>query len=153
MTIEPIIRNAGQFKFIVNQIEPIQDLQGFWMTEFDDYAEAVKYTYPHREQELKAYWNWIMQMFNLSNPLNHRAVIRFDQWFRRQLENDPQLTFYDSQSFTSNLLLLRLFEESEEDNANICRRYNAGKRHSRCKYNHVCSKCCGEHRQFECPRD
>jgi len=95
---------------------------GCWISAFDEYAEAVEYTYPHRKQELGEYRRWFMQLFQFHNTLNHNAIIRFDRLFRRELAINPRLTLYDVQSPLYSVLFRCIQQSISEEDANICRR-------------------------------
>ena len=77
------------------------------MSAYECYADAVKFAYPHRVEELASYRKYLLRLFDTVGLGKQKLVIQFDQSFRTTLANNIRLTFDDVDA--CNALLFTMF--------------------------------------------
>jgi hypothetical protein len=165
----------GELEIAVGSTSPAKTVKthGEWITAWDPTVEATVYVFPHRENELKRYGKYILQLFSALPVEAHSRIINFDKAVRVRVAQRRDLTLSDTNQFVdlqfhwiqsvgslpaSCFSRDRRPEQSADKTSrrDPCRRWNEGRcpnTNSACKYKHVCSKCrSNNHTMPECPK-
>ncbi|KAG1822695.1 uncharacterized protein BJ212DRAFT_1253206, partial [Suillus subaureus] len=62
-------------------------------------ADAIKFTFPHKEAELSEYFAFISKYFVQANVSAHRRVIHFDKTVKNRVGSSCRLEFTDFPEF------------------------------------------------------
>ncbi|TDL27793.1 hypothetical protein BD410DRAFT_703684, partial [Rickenella mellea] len=133
---------------------------GSWSMAYDALAEATRFCFPGRREELGKYRDWIMRQFGAINPSFHGAVIGLDKAIRNRVAQCNDCLLTDDSRFTDLVmsycnpagLNYKGYSEPRGStnpakttkSGEICRRYNEGKCPSdarTCRYRHACGVC------------
>jgi len=165
----------GELEITVGSTSPAKTVKthGDWVTAWEPTVEATIYVFPHRENELKRYGKYILQLFSALPVEAHSCVINFDRAVRVRVVLRRDLTLSDSNQFVNlqfhwiqsigSIPASRSLQDRQPEQTakrtpkrDPCRRWNEGRcpnTHSACNYRHVCSKCRNNnHTAPECPK-
>ncbi|KAI9063516.1 hypothetical protein FKP32DRAFT_1534729, partial [Trametes sanguinea] len=136
---------------------------GHWTIAWALYQRAVLYVYPHREQELRTYYDQINGFFAAVSELEAIRIINLDRAIRGEVGRSNTLLLSDFSRF-NHLYTMHVvgtgaatqssYQGATTPRRNVprrvgtsneaCIRFNEGRCSSRtCRYRHVCSICAG----------
>jgi len=131
-----------------------------WTTAWNRAAKALKFAFPHRENELTAYYEYIVDKFDQTSEAYHGRVIRFDKAVRNRIGSTQRYELSDFEAFRdiydSHFLPSGKHFSDDKDSKpgasardkgafarrEPCRKWNASEcAHSAnsCRYAHICS--------------
>lgn len=147
-----------------------------WSEAYTVWEDAVKFAFPCREKELAHYRSHINQLFSGTAVRFHCTVLEFDRAVRTRVgrSNNYLLTDYDRFNDLDKAHMSpigaaaqtvfgyqpRVPQQPKTPRlpptphiGEICHRFNAGRKHDRCPYQHLCDVC-GDpgHGRCDCPR-
>ncbi|KIO33211.1 hypothetical protein M407DRAFT_65863 [Tulasnella calospora MUT 4182] len=133
-----------------------------WAAAFELYRAAVVYAFPHRNEELLAYRDYLNNTFRVFGTQYHPAVIDFDQRCRILYSRTHARALSDIIQFATEYarLTVQVAETAASTtrpfaNASrepVCHRYNYHSCNG-CSYRHVCLMCeRSGHRIDDCPK-
>jgi hypothetical protein len=70
-----------------------------WTTAWNRAAKALKFAFPHREDELTAYYEYIVDKFDRTSEAYHGRVIRFDKAVRNRVGSSRRYELSDFEAF------------------------------------------------------
>lgn len=144
-----------------------------WSEAYSMWADAVKFAFPCRKKELIAYGATISKLFSGTASRFHCTILDYDRAVRTRVgrSNDFQLT--DTAEFDdlakAHMSPIGAAAQSvfgyearipkaprlpnPPSSGEICKRFNAGRKHDRCPHKHICGSCGSpEHGLLDCPR-
>ncbi|KAG2145155.1 hypothetical protein DEU56DRAFT_934379 [Suillus clintonianus] len=151
---------VGKVKIkVVGGAEPAKSIRGSqdWHVAYSLFAAAMLFAFPHRQDEIFDYQNYIHQKFAKKQSGSHSKIIAFDRAVRKRVSRRRDLELSDFSQFTD------LYESHcMPDGVNIgddsnssggkrkrssreyCKRWNFGncsRSAATCNYKHACVKC------------
>jgi hypothetical protein len=131
-----------------------------WSAAWNRTARAIKFAFPHREDELAAYGEYINDKFDRRLERTHERIIRYDKAVRNRAANSRRVELSDFAAFTdiyeSHFQFDgRHYDEEKQSTPGAqarakpafgrrepCHKWNAGEcacSAQTCRYAHVCS--------------
>lgn len=156
--VAPIKENIGRVgstTISLGETEPRRRIQssGDWMSAWFEASQATAFVFPHHENELRHYGDYISREFSSRVVSSHRKLILFDAAIRNAVGGGQSIVLTDYNKFTHIYAATVLADgiQSEchgsgsgsQTRSDICRRFNSS--HcpdgDTCKYRHICRKC------------
>jgi len=131
-----------------------------WTTAWHRASEAIRFVFPHRQNELNTYYRTILQKFDQTADVHHGRVIWFDKAVRNRVASSRRYELCDSDAFRDiyDAIFLpsgkQYYPQSDpkpglgvgrsggSDKRDPCLNWNNGKctrSGSTCRYAHVCA--------------
>lgn len=169
--IRPLRENIGRLgdtEIGITRIEPIRKVKtaSDWISAWNATVQATKFVFPHREEELRNYGDYIQAEFSAKRPEAHPRVILFDESVRGLVGGGQNLLLTDKLAFSTLYSAIMLPDGVESgptrDRASarlaftkteLCNRFNSpnGCRDDPCRYKHACKRCKQSgHGRFQC---
>jgi hypothetical protein len=161
--ISPIKENIGHVgstEISLGHTKPARKVKtnGEWTSAWNATIKATAFAFPHREDELCEYGNYMDREFSSKMVSAHRKLILYDEAVRGEVGGGQKilLTNRNQFSYIYSAIVLPDGIESEVSKGttnstrgklqtDICRRFNSTARcrnnSSTCHYRHVCSRC------------
>ncbi|RXW12948.1 hypothetical protein EST38_g12907 [Candolleomyces aberdarensis] len=150
----------GEHEISFGHSEPTQKVltYGDWTIAWNIAVKAPAFLFPHRQQELADYGEFIQGKFSARQTEAHWQVIRFDQSIRNEVGGGTKILLTDYDQFNRHRATILhsdgLFADRDTKHPNrqpksndICLRFNTDSgcpnSSSSCKYQHTC-KICGK---------
>ena len=150
----------GPTEIILGCIEPIRRVQtsGEWTSAWNATVKAYIFTFPHREDKLRTYGDYIGQEFSLKVVTAHRKIILYDAAVRNKVGGGQSTLLTNVKHFSyiySAIIMpdgieldtnrLGYKRNSGKQQSEICHRFNSATEYpnttSSCRYQHICSQC------------
>ncbi|KIJ43639.1 hypothetical protein M422DRAFT_77985, partial [Sphaerobolus stellatus SS14] len=165
--IDITVRGNGSAGRPTKQVQSVAD----WTLAFRSAKAAILFLYEERADELNTYEEFIMGQFSAMRTSEHRRVIELDKAIRKQAASFNNCTYStipnfnglvtqylntiglgSSNSYGSNSTVPTSNKRRREDNQDkqICRRFNRNQCVRACKFRHICIICEGSHQAKEC---
>ena len=143
-----------------------------WSSAWRRASKAIAFAFPHRQEELLNYGDYIEAEFAAKLSSSHHKIILYDVALRNEVAGGQAFLLSDLGRFTRlySAIVLPDGVECHSDNpggkkpgsskqgggkSEVCNKFNAGTcKHSsdECKYLHACKKCRKlDHRKKDCP--
>jgi hypothetical protein len=155
------VGRVGSTEISLGQSEPAKKVQtsGEWTSAWNACIKAIKFAFPHREQELRDYGEYIEGHFSAKVPSAHRKVILYDTAIRNEVGGGQNALLTDTHRFTRFYSAIIMPDGIESDHVKlspkrstpkglkteICNRFNSvnGCRNSAddCRFKHACKRC------------
>jgi hypothetical protein len=90
------IKYAGTLEAVSKKITTVWQ----WSAPWNRAARAIKFAFPHREDELTAYGEYINDRFDLHFEKLHERVVRFNKAVRNRAANSCRIELCDFTAFT-----------------------------------------------------
>jgi hypothetical protein len=170
------IENLGELELHFGAAKPAKSVNthGDWIIAWRIAFRATKFIFPHRENELDEYTEYISSYFASVQPSAHWKVFNLDKAIRKRVGSVNNISLNEFSKF--RYLETRYLhghgagesgepskqKASERSGAGTnwrqtdpCRLWNDGKcdkKASSCKYRHICELCRGPHVKGDCIR-
>ena len=152
----------GHTEISLGRTEPAKKVQtsGEWTSAWNATIKATKFAFPHREQELREYGEYIDGHFSAKVPSAHRRIILYDSAIRNEVGGGQNALLTDTHRFSRFYSAIVMPDGIESDHARlapkrtagkltskseICNRFNSinGCRNSSndCRFRHACKRC------------
>jgi hypothetical protein len=173
--VSPVKENigrVGQTEISLGRTEPTRRVHtsGEWTSAWNATVKAYAFTFPHRENELKRYGDYIDREFSSKVVSAHRKVILYDTAVRNEVAGGSSILLTDRDEFShiySEIVLpdgiesehgQGIVQSTTKAQSDTCRRFNSlngcPNPASTCRYQHVCSKRRRRgHPMHECEKD
>ncbi|TFK62214.1 hypothetical protein BDN72DRAFT_777348 [Pluteus cervinus] len=150
---------SNEIKFKTTQPARKVETFGEWLSAWTLIEKAVTFAFPHREQELTDYREYICGEFAAKRVQSHKRIIFFNAAIRAVVQGGQSKLLTDRYSFSSEYSAIVLPDgvaynskplktpsrtsSGPNSSTGICNRYNSerGCSNSSCIYRHVCRKC------------
>ena len=163
--ISPIKENvghAGSTEISLGRTEPTRKVKtsGEWTSAWNATIKVTTFAFPHREDELREYGDYMDQEFSSKVVSAHRKLILYDEAVRAEVGGGQRILLTDRSHFSyiySTIVLPdgiksqfgkgTTFTNSYagKSQPDICRHFNSTAKcpnsSSTCYYRHICSKC------------
>jgi len=159
--VKESIGRVGQTEISLGRTEPVRrvNTSGEWTSAWNATIKAYIFTFPHREQELRAYGDYIDREFSAKVVSAHRKIILYDAAVRNEVGGGQSILLTDREHFSyiySAIIMPDGIEteygrnsykpgNSNKHSQEICRRFNSTSgcpnTANSCRYQHSCSKC------------
>ncbi|KDR66782.1 hypothetical protein GALMADRAFT_80425 [Galerina marginata CBS 339.88] len=172
--ISPIKENIGRVgstEISLGRTEPTRKVKtsGEWTSAWNATIKATMFAFPHREDELREYGDYMDREFSSKVVSAHRKLIIYDEAVRGEVGGGQRILLTDRSHFSYiySAIVLPDGIESEFGNSatnskgsksqiDICRRYNSKAKcpntASTCRYRHICGGCKQPgHSKPDCP--
>jgi hypothetical protein len=152
------------------------ETSGQWTAAFNLVIKATSFLFPHRDEELRQYGDYMEELFSAKSTAVHPRLFKYDEAVRYKVGQGQSILLTDRTAFT------RYYEaivapdgvgiEGEDEGgkagprkggkpgerSDICHRFNASKgcnlTADKCKYKHICKKCRSRgHGKVDCKVD
>lgn len=150
-----------ELEAIVPRVERKIVRHGDWTVAWAKYEKAVYFTYPHRLDELREYYEHVTGLFTSVDVSQEWRVINYDKAIRQEAGKSNAYLLTDFGRFNKYFSRFLVGSGGRTQNTasqaessgrtqksastEICRKYNDGRCSSKqCRYRHVCSKCGGK---------
>ncbi|KZT18446.1 hypothetical protein NEOLEDRAFT_1143417 [Neolentinus lepideus HHB14362 ss-1] len=137
----------GELQLTFGESKPSKHVEsaGDWLVAWTKASEALRFAFPHREQELREYGSYITQLFGAVHPSRHHRVDvgRFADLHLLHIDSSGAVAIDEERSQTRQ----GRSGESRRRGGRIteaCRRWNENRcpvDAARCRYVHACSNC------------
>ncbi|KAI9064554.1 hypothetical protein FKP32DRAFT_1714216 [Trametes sanguinea] len=134
---------------------------GHWTIAWALYQRAVLYVYPHREQELRTYYDQINGFFAAVSELEAFRIINLDRAIRGEVGRSNTLLLSDFSRF-NHLYTMHVvgagaatpsFSQGSSTSRRAATRRPGACSSRSCRYRHICSSCSGrDHVASSCPQ-
>ena len=155
------VGRVGHTEISLGRSEPAKKVQtsGEWTSAWNATIKAVKFAFPHREQELREYGEYIEGHFSAKVISAHRRIILYDIAIRNEVGGGQNALLTDSHRFSRLFSAIVMPDGIESEHARlgskrttgknskteICNRFNSinGCRNTAedCRFRHACKKC------------
>ena len=156
------VGRVGTTEISLGRSEPTKKVQtsGEWTSAWNATIKAIKFAFPHREQELRDYGEYIEGHFSARITSAHRKIILYDAAIRNEVGGGQNILLTDTHHFSRFYSAIVMPDGIESDNAKLaskrligksgaktelCNRFNSpnGCRNSAddCKFRHACKRC------------
>ena len=161
--VAPVKENVGRVgstEISLGHTEPSRRVRtnGDWISAYNEIVKATSFVFPHREQELRDYGEYINREFSSKVVASHRRIILYDAAVRNEVGGGQQMLLTDRHkfSFIYSAIVMPDGIESEfgkqkssipdgnRPQLNFCRRFNSASGcpdGPNCRYKHTCRKC------------
>ena len=169
------VQKFGDIEISYGAVEPTKVVKngGDWSIAWNRTVRAIIFAFPHRQHELTAYGEYIINLFSVTHPSVHSRVISFDKAVRRRVGSVRNLELSDFEKFADlkiahmDSIGVSVISGSSREDGNRrgkrgknwkkeepCNNWNEGKcsqAEEDCRRQHVCNKC-GKagHKSKEC---
>ena len=156
------VGRVGSTEISLGRSEPIKKVQtsGEWTSAWNAAIKAIKFAFPHRENELREYAEYIEGHFSARVPSAHRKIILYDAAIRNEVGGGQNALLTDTHLFSrfysaivmpdgiesdSSKLTSKRLTGKSSSKTELCNRFNSsnGCRNSAedCRFRHACKKC------------
>jgi hypothetical protein len=155
------VGRVGSTEISLGRSEPTKKVQtsGEWTSAWNATVKAIKFAFPHREQELRDYGEYIEGHFSARIVGSHRKIILYDVAIRNEVGGGQNALLTDTHRFTRFYSAIIMPDGVESNHvtlgskrsigkvtkSEICNRFNSpnGCRNSAddCRFRHACKKC------------
>jgi hypothetical protein len=152
---------VGATEISLGRTEPSKRVQtsGEWTSAWNATVKATKFAFPHRENELREYGEYIEGHFSAKIPSSHRRIILYDTAIRNEVGGGQNALLTDTHRFSRLYSAIVMPDGIESEytrtstkrtgtkasKTEICNRFNSsnGCRNSAddCRFKHACKKC------------
>jgi hypothetical protein len=161
--ISPVKENVGRVgstEISLGRSEPTRRVKtnGEWTSAWNATIKATSFAFPHREDELREYGDYMDREFSSKVVSAHRKLILYDEAVRGEVAGGQKilLTERNHFSYIYSAIVLPDGIESEvrksttnssgtKSQPDICRRFNSAAQcpndSATCRYRHICSNC------------
>jgi len=164
--ISPVKENVGRVgstEISLGRTEPSRKVKtsGEWTSAWNATIKATSFAFPHREDELREYGDYMDREFSSKVVSAHRKLILYDEAVRGEVAGGQKILLTNRHHFSYiySAIVMPDGIESEfgksststsgpgvtKPHADICRRFNSTAQcpntATTCRYRHICSKC------------
>ena len=152
---------VGSTEISLGRTEPSKRVQtsGEWTSAWNATVKATKFAFPHRENELREYGDYIEGHFSAKLSSSHRRIILYDTAIRNEVGGGQNTLLTDIHRFSRFYSAIVMPDGVESEHTKhtskrttakttkneICNRFNSinGCRNSTddCRFKHACKKC------------
>ena len=156
------VGRVGSTEISLGRSEPSKKVQtsGEWTSAWNATIKAIKFAFPHREQELREYGEYIEGHFSAKIASSHRKIILYDAAIRNEVGGGQNALLTDTHRFSRFYSAIVMPDGIESDHTRLtskrltgrpitktelCNRFNSinGCRNSAddCRFKHACKRC------------
>jgi hypothetical protein len=161
--VAPVKENVGRVgstEISLGHTEPSRRVRtnGDWISAYNEIVKATAFVFPHREQELRDYGEYINREFSSKVDSSHKRIILYDAAVRNEVGGGQQMLLTDRSKFSFIYSAIVMPDGIESDfgkrkasafdgnksQSNFCRRFNSANGcsdGSDCRYKHLCRNC------------
>jgi len=153
---------VGSTEISLSRSEPSKKVQmsGKWTSAWNAAIKAIKFAFPHREQELRDYGEYIEGHFSAKVSSTHRKIILYDVAIRNEVGGGQNVLLTDIHCFSRFFSAIVMPDGIESNHTQSSSKRPAGKASTKtefcnrfnsvngcsnladnCRFKHACKKC------------
>jgi len=127
------IGHVGHTKISLGRSEPVKKVQtsGEWTSAWNMTIKVVKFAFPHREQELREYGEYIEGHFSAKVTSAHQRIILYDIAICNEVGGGQNALLTDTHKFSRFFSAIVMPDGIESDHARLGSKQLAGKMNSK----------------------